>query len=70
RCNHCVPHSVGGSCTTSVKECDEGDYVCVFVVFPQPMYSFFRRCSKRSDALIMQTSPHLNVVICETDRCN
>ncbi|GAA6225947.1 long neurotoxin homolog NTL2-like [Lates japonicus] len=70
KCNRCVPYSAGGSCTNTVETCSRNDDVCASVVSTFPRYSYFKRCMKRSDAFILQATPHFQVFTCTTDRCN
>ena len=68
KCNRCVPFSAGGTCTTRVETCQRDDEVCASVVCRLHKYSYFKRCMKRSDAFILQST--CQVFTCETDRCN
>uniref|UniRef100_A0A3Q3KRW6 UPAR/Ly6 domain-containing protein n=1 Tax=Monopterus albus TaxID=43700 RepID=A0A3Q3KRW6_MONAL len=69
KCNRCVPRA-GGSCHTTVETCQRNNDVCASVVITKPRYSYFKRCMKESDALILSSVPNTNVYTCTTDLCN
>uniref|UniRef100_A0A3B4XSN1 UPAR/Ly6 domain-containing protein n=1 Tax=Seriola lalandi dorsalis TaxID=1841481 RepID=A0A3B4XSN1_SERLL len=73
KCNRCVPYSARGSCTNTVETCQGADDVCAIVVSSIPTLfesSYFKRCMKRSDAFILQSTPNFQVFTCSTDQCN
>uniref|UniRef100_A0A667X3S6 UPAR/Ly6 domain-containing protein n=1 Tax=Myripristis murdjan TaxID=586833 RepID=A0A667X3S6_9TELE len=71
RCNRCVPRSPGGRCTNTVETCTYPFNVCAFVLFTPPLtISYFKRCMKEANAVILRTIPNVYVYTCSTDLCN
>uniref|UniRef100_A0A3B4VAU6 Snake toxin/toxin-like domain-containing protein n=1 Tax=Seriola dumerili TaxID=41447 RepID=A0A3B4VAU6_SERDU len=74
KCNRCVPYSARGSCTNTVETCQRSDDVCASHVHIVLLFttesSYFKRCMKRSDAFILQSTPNFQVFTCDTDLCN
>ncbi|KAK9980226.1 hypothetical protein ABG768_013604 [Culter alburnus] len=70
KCNRCVPGSPGGRCVTTKETCGYGQDACVSARFTTYPFSYFRRCSKMGDCLIIQSSPYITARCCQTDLCN
>ncbi|XP_036383708.1 CD59 glycoprotein-like [Megalops cyprinoides] len=71
RCNHCVPSTPGGRCTTTLETCRPDHDACIRAMFLPPLpISHFRRCIKMSDCMLLQGTPNINAYCCSSDRCN
>ncbi|XP_066508825.1 CD59 glycoprotein-like isoform X1 [Hoplias malabaricus] len=69
KCNNCIPRP-GGSCRNTIETCGFGLDACVSAFFTISPFSYFRRCSKMSDCLILQASPYISARCCQSDLCN
>ncbi|KAL1021842.1 hypothetical protein UPYG_G00018760 [Umbra pygmaea] len=67
KCNQCISKG----CTTTVQTCPINMDTCVTAMFlPPGPVSYFKRCIKKSDCMILQASPYISAQCCYTDRCN
>ncbi|XP_063063776.1 CD59B glycoprotein-like [Engraulis encrasicolus] len=70
QCRHCVPSTPGARCTVTTETCRSDMDACVAAVFTSPPYSYFQRCIKMSDCMLLQMSPYIKANCCQTDLCN
>ncbi|KAJ8003590.1 hypothetical protein DPEC_G00149920 [Dallia pectoralis] len=67
KCNRCV----GKGCRNTVENCRSDNNACITAIFlPPSPPSFFRRCSRGSDCLLIAGTPGINANCCYTDLCN
>ncbi|XP_036412625.1 phospholipase A2 inhibitor and Ly6/PLAUR domain-containing protein-like [Colossoma macropomum] len=69
KCNRCVPRP-GGRCTTTTETCSFNQDACVSGMFTRFPFTYFKRCIKLSECLIMQRTSYINARCCQSDRCN
>uniref|UniRef100_A0AAZ3NNN3 Uncharacterized protein n=1 Tax=Oncorhynchus tshawytscha TaxID=74940 RepID=A0AAZ3NNN3_ONCTS len=67
RCNRCI----GNGCSNTVETCRVDHDTCAMVIFKYPLpISYFKRCMKMSECMLLGSNKDIDAYCCTTNQCN